>query len=154
MIDADKCQPEFTLFTIGFTGHSAEEFFGKLQRAGVKTLVDVRLNNVSQLAGFAKQKDLRYFLKVIAEIEYVHEKTLAPTKEILDAYKKGDIDWTDYERRFNQLLVERRPELQLAPEQLDRGCLLCSEYDHTHCHRRLVTEHLERAWPGIEVVHL
>ena len=152
--NAPTDQPLITIFTIGFTGHSAEEFFGKLQRAGVRTLFDVRLNNVSQLAGFAKKKDLQYFLKTIAGIDYVHEKSLAPTKDILDDYKKKRITWDDYEVRFNRLLEERHPESHLTPEELDHGCLLCSEHEHEHCHRRLVTERLEELWPGLKVVHL
>lgn len=143
-----------TIFTIGFTGHSAEEFFEKLKKAGVKTLVDVRLNNVSQLAGFAKKQDLKYFLHVIAGIGYVHEKSLAPTKDILDAYKKGQISWDDYEERFNRLMLERKPEKHLNREVIDGGCLLCSEHEHHHCHRRLVTEHLRRHWPNVRVVNL
>jgi uncharacterized protein (DUF488 family) len=143
-----------TIFTIGFTGHSAEEFFGKLQRAGVKTLFDVRLNNVSQLAGFAKKADLKYFLNAIAGIGYVHEKSLAPTKDILDGYKKGNMSWADYEEKFNRLLTERHPETELAPSDLDGGCLLCSEHEHQHCHRRLVTEHLQAKWGAVKVVHL
>ena len=152
--NAPTDQPSNTIFTIGFTGHSAEEFFGKLQRAGVKTLFDVRLNNVSQLSGFAKKKDLQYFLKTIAGIGYVHEKSLAPTKDILDDYKKKRITWHDYEVRFNRLLEERHPETHLTPEELDHGCLLCSEHEHEHCHRRLVTDRLQETWPGLKVVHL
>jgi uncharacterized protein (DUF488 family) len=143
-----------TIFTIGFTGHSAEEFFCKLQNAGVKTLVDVRLNNVSQLAGFAKKQDLKYFLQTIARIGYVHEKSLAPTKDILDAYKKNRINWDEYEKQFNRLLADRQPENYLAPNELDFGCLLCSEHEHDHCHRRLVTEHRMRHWPNVTVTHL
>ena len=109
---------------------------------------------MSQLAGFAKKKDLQYFLKTIAGIDYVHEKSLAPTKDILDDYKKKRITWDEYEVRFNRLLEERHPETHLTPEELDRGCLLCSEYEHEHCHRRLVTERLEEMWPGLKVVHL
>lgn len=142
------------LFTIGFTGHSAEEFFGKLEQAGVRTLVDVRLNNVSQLAGFSKKRDLEYFLRKIAGIDYRHLRDLAPTKEILDPYKKGGAGWDEYERKFNALLEERRPDRALTPETFDRACLLCSEHEPTFCHRRLVTEYLERTWGGIETTHL
>ena len=142
------------IFTIGFTGHSAEEFFSKLQRAGVKTLFDVRLNNVSQLAGFAKKQDLRYFLQTIANIGYVHEKSLAPTKDILDAYKKKQIEWSEYEQGFNRLLEERQPETRLRPDELDGGCLLCSEHEPVHCHRRLVTDYLTRKWRNVQVIHL
>ena len=142
------------LFTIGFTGHSAEEFFGKLQRAGVKTLFDVRLSNVSQLAGFAKRRDLEYFLRTIAGIGYVHEKGLAPTKDILDDYKKKRIEWAEYEERFTRLLLERQPDKRLRPDELDDGCLLCSEHEPEHCHRRLVAEYLQREWINVEIIHL
>src|SRR5688500_6480095 len=146
--------PVITLFTIGFAGHSAEEFFEKLTAAGVKTVVDVRLNNVSQLAGFAKRNDLRYFLRAIAGIDYRHELSLAPTQEILDDYKKKRIAWADYERHFSALLAERRPDENLVPASLDGACLLCSEHEPDHCHRRLVAEYLERAWNGVVVRHL
>lgn len=155
MTDASTTtQSPITIFTIGFTGHSAEEFFGKLQAAGVKTLFDVRLNNVSQLAGFAKKNDLQYFLNVIAGIEYVHEKSLAPTKDILDDYKKKRISWEEYEERFNRLLAERQPESHLKSTQLDHGCLLCSEHEHQYCHRRLITEYLQEKWGAVNVVNL
>lgn len=150
----DRTPSAITLFTIGFTGHSAEEFFTKLQQAGVETLFDVRLNNVSQLAGFSKKKDLQYFLKVITGIDYVHDRNLAPTKDILDDYKKGRIGWPEYAERFNRLLAERNPEAHLTRNDLDHGCLLCSEHEYQHCHRRLVTEYLERRWPEVRVVHL
>lgn len=143
-----------TLFTIGFTGHSAQEFFEKLQRAGVKRLVDVRLNNVSQLAGFAKKNDLQYFLQVIADIDYVHERDLAPTKDILTDYQKKRITWADYEEKFDRLLHERTPDQELDPEDLDRACLLCSEHEPEHCHRRLVAEYLKEVWGNVEIRHL
>jgi uncharacterized protein (DUF488 family) len=143
-----------TLFTIGFTGKSAEEFFETLRKAGVRRLVDVRLNNVSQLAGFTKKKDLAYFLRTIAQIDYVHEPLLAPTKEILDAFKKKRIEWSDYQRRFQGLLSERRPEERLAAGEFDRACLLCSEPTPEQCHRRLVAEYLKQQWEDVEIRHL
>lgn len=151
---ADGTSERITIFTIGFTGHSAEEFFGKLQRAGVRTLFDVRLNNVSQLAGFAKRKDLEYFLRALAGIGYVHQQSLAPTKDILDAYKKKQIDWAAYEAEFNRLLADRRPDEELRPDELDRGCLLCSEHEPDCCHRRLVAEYLQARWQNVDVEHL
>ena len=152
---SDSHPRSIELFTIGFAGKSAEEFFGKLQKAGVKRLIDVRLNNVSQLAGFTKKKDLEYFLRAIAKIEYVHCDDLAPTSDILDRFKKkGEMDWAEYERQFNELLRERRPENRHKPEELDRACLLCSEPTAEHCHRRLVAEWLEKAWGGVKIVHL
>ena len=107
-----------TLFTIGFTGKSAEEFFETLRKAGVRRLVDVRLNNVSQLAGFTKKRDLQYFLRSIAGIAYVHEPSLAPTKDILDAYKKKRIDWSEYESQFKQLLRVAPPARTVDAQRL------------------------------------
>lgn len=142
------------IFTIGFTRKSAEAFFTRLQRAGVKRLVDVRLNNVSQLAGFTKKNDLRYFTKAICNIEYVHLLDLAPTSEILDAYKKNDGDWEVYERRFLDLLHSRNIQETVPREILDGACLLCSEEKPHHCHRRLVAEYLKESWGDVEIEHL
>jgi uncharacterized protein (DUF488 family) len=142
------------LFTIGFTKKSAEAFFTKLQRAGVRRLVDVRLNNVSQLAGFTKKDDLRYFVKEICHVDYVHLPALAPTKDILDAYKKNKGDWGVYEQQFLDLMRKRRIEDTIPRESLDGGCLLCSEDKPHHCHRRLVAEYLKEKWGGVEIEHL
>ena len=142
------------LFTIGFTKTSAENFFTLLKVAGVERLVDVRLHNVSQLAGFAKRDDLRYFLDVICGIEYVHRPELAPTEEMLDAYRKQRGGWDAYEQRFSAMLESRRVETELAPAELDQACLLCSEDQPHHCHRRLVAEYLRRKWTNVEIVHL
>lgn len=142
------------LFTIGFTGKTAKQFFTSLEQAGVRRLVDTRLNNVSQLAGFAKRKDLEYFLKAIANIEYEHDTELAPTADMLDAYKKKKIDWAEYEKRFNELLEKRTPELHHEPVDFDGACLLCSEPTPHHCHRRLVAERLKKTWPEMQIVDL
>jgi uncharacterized protein (DUF488 family) len=143
------------LFTIGFTRKSAESFFTKLQHAGVRRLVDIRLNNVSQLAGFAKRDDLRYFAQAICGIEYVHVPDLAPTREMLDEFKKRRHgDWAAYERQFLALMRSRRVEATLAPDLLDHACLLCSEDRPQHCHRRLVAEYLQQQWGDVEVEHL
>lgn len=149
----DGKQP-ITLFTIGFTGKSAQEFFELLRRAGVRRLVDTRLNNVSQLAGFTKRRDLEYFLRAIAGIDYIHDLQLAPTKNILDDYKKKRIDWAAYERLFLDLMASRRPDERLLPADLDHACLLCSEPTAEHCHRRLVVEFLQAHWPNLVVEHL
>src|SRR5580704_13024073 len=127
------------IFTIGFTKKSAETFFTELKDAGVRRLVDVRLNNVSQLAGFTKKDDLRYFTREICGIEYVHVPILAPTADILDAFKKHKGDWRVYEEKFLDLMGWRRVEETVSQEMLDGGCLLCSEEKPDHCHRRLVT---------------
>jgi len=142
------------IFTIGFTKKSAESFFAKLKSAGVKRLIDIRLNNVSQLAGFAKQDDLRYFAKAICDIDYVHILDLAPTKDILDAYKKNKGDWKLYQRNFVELMKLRRVEDNLARALLDGGCLLCSEDNPDQCHRRLVAEYLKEKWGEVEIEHI
>jgi uncharacterized protein (DUF488 family) len=142
------------LFTIGFTKKSAETFFTRLSKAGVRKLVDVRLNNVSQLAGFTKRDDLRYFTKAICGIEYIHLPQLAPTAEILDPYKKQKKgDWPLYERQFLDLMRERHIE-DTSPEMLDGGCLLCSEEKPHHCHRRLVAEYLKDKWGSVDIEHI
>lgn len=142
------------VFTIGFTKTSAESFFTRLQKAGVKKVVDVRLHNVSQLAGFAKRNDLRYFLKALCGIEYAHRPELAPTQEMLDAYKKQKGQWAEYEKRFLELMMSRRIEDTIPPEAIDGACLLCSEDKPHHCHRRLVAEYLKSKWGDLDVVHL
>lgn len=142
------------LFTIGFTKKNAEDFFTRLQRAGVRRVVDIRLNNTSQLAGFAKADDLKYFLKAIANIDYVHVPALCPTQDILDAFKKSKGSWVDYERSFNHLIESRDISGAVPRELLDRGCLLCSEDTPEHCHRRLVAEYLRDRWDDVEIVHL
>lgn len=142
------------LFTIGFTKTTAEGFFTRLKRANVKKLVDVRLNNVSQLAGFAKRDDLAYFLQAICSIPYEHRPELAPTQDMLDAYKKNGGDWSDYEVRFGSLITQRRIEETIPRESLDNACLLCSEDKPKHCHRRLVAEYLRNKWGQVEIVHL
>jgi uncharacterized protein (DUF488 family) len=142
------------LFTIGFTKKSAETFFTRLQSVGAQRLVDVRLNNVSQLAGFAKKNDLAYFTKTICKIDYVHVPTLAPTADILDAYKKHKGDWDLYERQFLSLMQSRKVEETTARELLDGACLLCSEEKPHHCHRRLVAEYLREHWGNIDIEHI
>jgi uncharacterized protein (DUF488 family) len=143
-----------TLFTIGFTKTSAERFFTRLQNAGVVRVLDVRLNNVSQLAAFAKKDDLRYFLRVIANIDYEHHPELAPTQDMLDAYKKRRGGWADYEVRFRDLIVSRHIETTMRQGSIDRACLLCSEDTADRCHRRLVAEYLREKWGDLEIVHL
>ena len=142
------------LFTIGFTKKTAQQFFENLRRSGADHVVDVRLNNVSQLAGFAKKQDLAYFLESICGMKYVHEPLLAPTQEMLDQYKKNGGSWNDYELRFLDLMNFRKIESELSPELLSNGCLLCSEDKPHHCHRRLVAEYLQYHGWNIDVQHL
>ena len=147
-------QNGITVFTIGFTKKPAREFFDILQKARVKKVVDIRLNNVSQLAGFTKKDDLAYFLEAIAGIGYEHRPELAPTKEILDGYKKKQLNWAEYEERFANLVAERQIENVLKPGDLDNACLLCSEPKADKCHRRLVAEYLRNMWGNVEIHHL
>lgn len=142
------------VFTVGFTKKSAEVFFEKLRVAGVKRIVDVRLNKNSQLAGFSKGADLRYFAKAVLGIEYVDEPLLAPTQPLLDSYKKGGGKWDDYEREFLRLIEEREIERRIDPGVLEGGCLLCSEDKPHQCHRRLVAEYLQRKWGNLEIKHI
>ena len=143
------------IYTIGFTKTTAGDFFERLKQAGVKRLVDVRLTNVSQLAGFAKRDDLKYFLKSICAAEYVHEPLLAPSKDILDVYKKQKGSWEQYEQLFLQLMIDRKVEEAVGRDLFDvPTVLLCSEPTAEHCHRRLVLEYLDGKWGGIDVVHL
>jgi uncharacterized protein (DUF488 family) len=143
-----------TTFTIGFTQKSAEEFFSKLKNPAIRRVVDVRLNNSSQLAGFAKRDDLAFFLKGLCDVEYIHIPELAPTKDILDAYKKHNGDWNVYEREFIDLMVKRAIEKSVPKDLIDNGCLLCSEHLPKHCHRRLVVEYLAKHWGEIRTEHL
>ena len=143
------------LYTIGFTRKSAAQFFGLLQQSGARRLVDVRLNNVSQLAGFAKREDLAYFLERICGMEYVPLPMLAPTRAMLDAYRKGHKDWETYAGQYLALLAAREVAAEPGlPELLADAVLLCSEANPDHCHRRLAAEYLARQWGGMEIVHL
>ena len=142
------------IYSIGFTQKSASEFFETLKAQGIERLLDVRLNNTSQLAGFAKQADLAYFLKEICGAVYEHEPLLAPTQEMLDKYKKEKGDWSVYEKQFLELMASRHIEDKVPREILNEGCLLCSEDKPHNCHRRLVAEYLEKYWPDVKTKHL
>lgn len=142
------------LYTIGFTKKRAEEFFNRLIKNNIKSVIDVRLNNVSQLAGFAKKNDLIYFLKKLCNCNYKHIPLWAPTKEILNDYKKKIIDWSTYEVRFNKLINDRKIEGLISKEELNKACLLCSEPAADKCHRRLVAEYLQDKFGHIHIEHL
>ena len=140
--------------TIGFTNKGAEEFFNRLRNAGMKRVVDVRLNNTGQLAGFSKRDDLRFFTKEILGAEYVHLPLLAPTQEMLDEYKKEKCGWELYEKKFLDLMKERQIEKNIQREVLEDACLLCSEDKPHQCHRRLVAEYLRDRWGEVQIEHL
>jgi len=141
------------IYTIGFAGKTAREFFEVLKANGIQQVADVRLNNTSQLAGFTKKSDLEYFLKNCG-IDYYHLEFLAPTKEIRDAYNQGK-DWSRYVTDYTHLLDERQVMKKLDEEFFrKKTCLLCSEAEPQKCHRRLIAEYLKKSWPGIQIVHI
>lgn len=144
------------IFTIGFTQTTAEDFFDRLRSHGIERLLDVRLNNRSQLAGFAKRDDLAFFLRELLGARYEHAPLLAPSQEILEAYKKKKaMPWSEYEERFLRLMRERRIETQLSQTEFEqRTVLLCSEATPQHCHRRLVVDYLAEHWSNVQVTHL
>lgn len=142
------------IFTIGFTKKNAEQFFTRLKQPGLQRVLDTRLNNVSQLAGFTKKEDLRFFLREVGNIEYVHLPALAPTQSMLDAYKKNGGDWETYEKQFLALMAERRIETSIDKQLIAGACLLCSEATPHHCHRRLVAEYLREKWGDVDIQHL
>lgn len=143
------------LFTIGFSGKSAEQFFELLKKNGVTTLIDARLNNKSQLAGFTKLKDFPYLLRQVAGVEYMHATSLTPTKELLDGYRDGHISWSEYEVTYDKILKSRSLD-QLSNDLLKNGCILCSEPTADKCHRRLAAQYLQSSFPDqeIEIIHL
>ena len=143
------------IYTIGFTRKSAESFFELLRAAGVGTLVDIRLHNRSQLAGFAKRDDLAWFARELAGIEYLHVPELAPTQDLFDAFKKRGGSWEALEQGFRRVMEQRGAYERFDRKLLRRSpCLLCSEAAPEHCHRRLVAEALAATEPGLRVVHL
>ncbi|MDZ4753080.1 MAG: DUF488 domain-containing protein [Phycisphaerae bacterium] len=142
------------MLTIGFTNKPAERFFAALRAAGVRRVVDVRLNNTSQLAGFSKRDDLIYFLREICDIGYVHLPELAPTADVFDAYKKHGGSWEVFEHEFLSLMEKRRIDQSIARDVIDQGCLLCSEDKPHNCHRRIVAEYLTKKWGNVATEHL
>ncbi|MBL0722075.1 MAG: DUF488 domain-containing protein [Sulfurovum sp.] len=141
------------VFTIGFSGKSAEQFFVLLTKNRVKKLIDIRLNNKSQLAGFANAKHLPYFLK-LHNIEYQYSPELAPSKELLSGYKDKTVSWEEYIVVYDKLLKERNVLKDISIENLDDVVLLCSEPTAEQCHRRLMAEYLAEHFKDIKVVHL
>ena len=143
------------IYTIGFTGSSAEHFFERLKTAGVKKVIDTRLWASSQLAGFAKKKDLPYFVKELLGADYEYREDLAPTVDILKAYKDSRISWDDYEVQYIDLINHRNLANLLSPEEVDEACFLCACRTEHNCHRRLLAKYLQREWDQpVEIVHL
>ena len=143
------------IFTIGATGSSAEDFFRRLRSADVKKVIDTRLWASSQLAGFAKKKDLPFFLRKIGGIDYEYRRELAPSDDILKPFKNNQISWQDYEAQYIDLIRNRNIASVLRPEEVDTACFLCACKTEDRCHRRLLTEHLQKEWSvSVEIVHL
>jgi uncharacterized protein (DUF488 family) len=143
------------IYSIGFTKKSAPQFFGALRQVGIKRLLDVRLNNSSQLAGFTKRGDIGFFLREICGAAYEHEPLLAPTPELLNVYKKEGGSWAEFERGFLALMADRQVERRVSRAGFDLPTvLLCSEPKPDRCHRRLVAEYLRDCWGHVHIVHL
>ena len=142
------------IFTIGYAAKNAREFFTILTEAGIRKVIDVRLYNTSQLAGFTKKQDIKYFLRTIVGAEYIHLPIMAPTKQLLNDYKKGLIDWQQYQIQFNAIITQRQIEKYLVLQDMDMGCFLCSEAKADNCHRRLVAEYLAKHRHDITIQHL
>lgn len=144
-----------TTFTIGFTQSTAQHFFNRLKQAGVKRVIDVRLHNSSQLAGFAKSDDLAFFLKALGGMDYSHEPALAPNEDIFTTYKKQKGDFQVFQKDYLNLLAERKVENLYKPSLFEGACLLCSEADYHHCHRRFLADYLNDKWgQTLKVEHL
>lgn len=143
------------IYTIGFTKKGAKKFFSLLEDVDIKQLFDVRIRNRSQLAGFAKRDDLKYFLRELLNAEYHHQPSLAPTKDLLDEWRDDEIVWQEYENRFYELMERREIEKEFSPADFeDRTVLLCSENKPDKCHRRLVVEYLNDEWGDFRATHL
>jgi uncharacterized protein (DUF488 family) len=141
------------LYTIGFTKHTAEEFFEKLKSAGVKRVIDIRINKTSQLAAFAKGSDLPYLLNATGGIEYLSHSELAPTKELLKSYRSKAINWEEFEVQYKKQIEESKVISGLSKSEFDGACLLCSEETAEKCHRRLLAEKLAELW-SLQIQHL
>jgi len=158
MTSAESSNKQATMpviYTLGFRRKPLAEFITLLRQAGVDAVIDVRLRNTSQLSGYTKRDDLDFMLREGFGIAYEHHPELAPTPDILDAYRQ-DEDWAAYEADFSPLLAERRAK-EVGREILARyqsPCLLCSEPTADLCHRRLVAEYWVSHLPGLTIVHL
>jgi uncharacterized protein (DUF488 family) len=142
------------IFTIGYAGKNAGEFFAILKKTSIIKVIDVRLYNTSQLAAFTKKQDIEYFLQNIVGAEYVHLPIMAPTTQLLSDYKKGLIDWQQYEIQFKAIIAKRQIQEHIMPQDADMSCFLCSEAKADKCHRRIVAEYLAGHWQNVSIHHL
>lgn len=143
-----------TIFTIGFTQKTARGFFTSLIKHSVEGILDTRLNNTGQLAGFSKKNDLEYFSNEIMGKPYTHWLDSAPTDEILTAFKKKQISWETYSAEYLSLLKSRKLAQNIDPTSLHMSCLLCSEHSPKYCHRRILAEYLKDHYKDVTIVHL
>jgi len=142
------------IYTIGFAGKSAKLFFSLLEDNNIKKLIDIRLNNISQLAAYTKKEDLEFFLKKILSCEYTHRPDLAPTELILKNYRNKIIDWKIYSDEYIKLLNSRNITSYLEEDKIINSVFLCSEHLPKFCHRRLLVEYLQKKWNDFEIIHL
>jgi len=142
------------IFTVGYAGKNACQFFTILKQAGIRKVIDVRLYNTSQLAGFTKKQDIEYFLQAIVGAEYISLPIMAPTKQLLNDYKKGQISWQQYETQFKSIITQRQIEKHIMSQDMNMSCFLCSETTADNCHRRLIAEYMAELWPNISIIHL
>lgn len=142
------------LNTMGYEKKQPKEFFDLINAHGIKRVIDIRLYNNSQLSGFTKQNNLKYFLKELLDVDYIHIPLMAPSKKIFNDHKNNGLAWKDYERRFKRLINHRKIERLIDQRDIDGACLLCYESEATNCHRRLVAEYLQSHYSDIEIIHL
>jgi uncharacterized protein (DUF488 family) len=143
------------LYTIGFTQKTAEQFFGLLKDAGIRTLLDIRISNSSQLAGFTKAQDLKFFLKALCKAKYVHQPLLAPTRELMEQYRGKKISPAEFRSGYLRLLTQRHAADKVERKTLEGPTvLLCAEVKAEECHRSFAAEYLAKRWPDLHPVHL
>lgn len=142
------------LFTIGFTGKSAEDFFTLIKKSGAQKLIDIRINRNSQLAGFAKERDLGFLLSELAGISYQVNEELAPTKQMLASYRDKKKNWDEYSEEYQKLIADRSILKNLGEEYFEDSILLCSENEPDKCHRTLLAILLREMVPDLEIIHL
>ena len=143
-----------SVFTIGFTGKTAETFFSTLKESGAKRVVDIRINRTSQLAGFAKEQDMSYFLNKLSNMNYLVNTDLAPTKDLLTSYREREISWEKYSQEYISLIHKRKIIESLGIEYFENSVFMCSEKESERCHRKLLTDLLLEKFPRVEIVHL
>ena len=142
------------LFTIGFTKKSAEEFFNLLISNRVERIVDIRINNSSQLSRFAKAEDLQYFAKAIGNIDYLYRTDFAPTIDLMKKIRKNEMSWEEYEVEYLNFLDMRKIAKKVNVEEFNNNCFLCSEHTPEKCHRRLLVEYFQKLNNDVKIIHL